>query len=330
MYCRHAIRGIFDVKYRKTRLKRSILSTKRINIAINLYIALRFLNLQPRFNQFIDQIMFLTYSTKDKVLLFVFLLSISSCFAQVGINTTLPQGALDVNSSTQGIVLPRVVLQSTVDQAPIVNPKAGVTVIPIGTVVYNTVTTTNGTNDVSPGMYSWDGTKWNIEFTRNQSELIEQTSVFAMRTSSSAGAETVAGINGTFTPKFTGKYRIKLRVNYGGSSARVPDSGSDGFLNVARASGMFIFNFGSDTYRIPAHAYSTAYNSSEGATNYFAIWQEYTTVFYVNLTADDDQTYILRFNQDDLPDYLNDGDSNGRGHVGYDIPCTFEITYIGD
>jgi len=274
--------------------------------------------------------MFLTYSTKDKVLLFVFLLSISSCFAQVGINTTLPQGALDLNSSTQGIVLPRVILQSTIDQAPMVNPKSGSTVIPIGTVVYNTVTTTNGANDVSPGMYSWDGMKWNIEFTRNQSELIEQTSVFAMRTSSNAGAENVLGVIGTFTPKFTGKYRIKLRVNYAGSSARVPDGGSDGFLNVARASGIFIFSFGGDIYRIPAHAYSTAYNSSESATNYFAIWQEYTTVLYVDLTAEDDQAYALRFNQDDLPDYLSNGNGSGRGHVGYDIPCTFEITYIGD
>jgi len=283
--------------------------------------------------------MFLTYSTKDKVLFFVFLLSISSCFSQVGINTTLPQGALDVNSTTQGIVLPRVVLQSTIDQAPMVNPKSGVTLIPIGTVVYNTVTTDNGANDVSPGMYSWDGSKWNIEFTRNQSELVEQTSVFAMRTRSGGGYTNVAGVAGTFTPQYTGTYRIKLRVNYAGSSARVPKksggSQSQGYLNVARASGTFRLNFGGTSYFVPAHAYSTAYEPSEGATNYFAIWQEYTTVLYVQLTAEDDQAYALAFDQDFLPDFLSNGDSgggssDGRGHVGYDIPCTFEITYIGD
>ncbi len=267
--------------------------------------------------------------------IFLFLLfTFVSISAQVGINTTLPQGALDVTSETQGIVLPRVVLQSTIDQAPIVNPKSGVTVIPIGTVVYNTVTTFTGTNDVSPGMYSWDGSKWNIEFTRNQSELVEQTSVFAMRTQSSGGYAAVAGVSGTFTPQYTGKYRIKLRVNYAGSSARIPDKSgggqSDGYLNVARASGMFQFDFGSDVYLIPAHAYSTAYVPGEGGTNYFAIWQEYTTVLYVDLTAEDDQVYNLSFDQDFLPDYLDDGDSSGRGHVGYDIPCTFEITYIGD
>lgn len=278
--------------------------------------------------------MFLTYSTKSKVLILVFLLSISSCFAQVGINTTLPQGALDVNSSTQGIVLPRVVLQSTTDQAPMVNPKSGVTVIPIGTVVYNTVTTNNGTNDVSPGMYSWDGMKWNIEFTRNQSELYEQTTIFTMRTQSTAGYQGVAGVSGTFTPQYTGKYRIKLRVNYGGSSARVPDKQgggqSDGYLNVARASGLFRFNFGIDSYYINAHAYSTAYEPSESATNYFAIWQEYNTVLYVDLRAEDDQVFNLAFDQYNLPDYLSNGDGSGSGHVGYDIPCTFEITYIGN
>lgn len=283
--------------------------------------------------------MFLTYTIKDKVLFIVSLLLITSCFAQVGINTTEPKGALDITSSTQGVVLPRVVLQSTVDQAPLVNPKSGVTAIPVGTVVYNTVTTTNGTNDVSPGMYSWDGSRWNIEFTRKQSFLDEQTSVFSMRTRSSGGYANVAGVAGTFTPEFTGKYRIKLRVNYAGSSARVPKKSgggqSDGYLNVARASGTFRFNFGGSSYYIPAHAYSTAYEPSEGATNYFAIWQEYTAVFYVQLTAEDDQAYALAFDQDFLPDYLSNGNSgggssDGRGHVGYDIPCTFEITYIGD
>ena len=282
--------------------------------------------------------MLLTYIPKDKVFSFVFLLLMSSCFAQVGINITQPKGALDINSTTQGLVLPRVALQSTVDQAPIVNPKSGVTVIPIGTVVYNTVTTTNGTNDVSPGMYSWDGSNWNIEFTRNQAGIVEQTSVFAMRTNSSAGFQNVAGVSGTFTPRYTGKYRIKLRVNYAGSSAKVPKksggSQSDGYLNVARAEGTFRFAFGSTNYDIPAHAYSTAYEPSEGATNYFAIWQEYSAVIYVQLTALDNQAFNLSFDQDVLPDYLSNGNTggggDGRGHVGYDIPCTFEIIYVGD
>jgi len=282
--------------------------------------------------------MFLTYKQKDKVLVFIFLLMLSTCYAQVGINTTEPKGALDITSTTQGVVLPRVALQSTIDQAPLVNPKSGVTAIPIGTVVYNTVATTNGTNDVSPGMYSWDGSRWNIEFTRKQSELIEQTSVGIMRTSSNGLFENVLGVSGTFTPKYTGRYRIKLRVNYGGHDAKPPSptsgpgpSRSDGYLNVARADGVFRFNFGSDVYRIPAHAYSTAYDTGEGGTNYFLIWQEYTTVLYVDLAAEDDQAYNLSFFQQPLPDYKNNGASGeGRGHVGYDIPCTFEITYIGE
>jgi len=281
--------------------------------------------------------MFLTYNFKDKVLSFVFLLLISNCFAQVGINITAPKGALDINSTTQGLVLPRVSLQSTIDQAPIVNPKSGVTVIPIGTVVYNVATTSNGTNDVSPGMYSWDGGKWDIEFARNQSRLYEQTSL-DIRPSSTSGFQNITGLSGlSFLPTYTGKYRIKVDVNYAGASARVPtQSGpasgrSDGNLNVARASGTFRFTFDGTDYDIPAHAYSTAYDASIGATNYFAIWQEFSIILYVDLTATVSAAFNLSFDQDTLPDFINNGaSSTGRGHIGFDIPCTVEFVYVGD
>ena len=275
--------------------------------------------------------MFLTYTTKDKLLSFVFLLLITSCFSQVGINITAPKGALDINSTTQGLVLPRVSLQSTIDQAPLVNPKSGVTAIPVGTVVYNLVTTSTGTNDVSPGMYSWDGSKWDIEFARNQSVLYEQTSLDRLMGSSS-GCQNITGlINQSFLPTYTGKYRIKVDVNYAGASARVPDGGSDGILNVARASGIFTFTFDGTDYDIPAHAYSTAYNSSVGATNYFAIWQEFSIILYLDLVANVSKSFNICFDQDPLPDYNNNGNSSsGRGHVGFDIPCTVEIVYVGD
>lgn len=275
--------------------------------------------------------MFLTYTLKDKILSFVFIAFISSCFAQVGINITAPKGALDINSTTQGFVLPRVSLQSTIDQAPLVNPKSGVTAIPIGTVVYNVATTSNGTNDVSPGMYSWNGSSWRIEFARNQSRLYEQTAL-DFRPRSNSGFQNITGLsNLSFLPNYTGKYRIKVDVNYGGASARVPNGGSDGNLNVARASGTFRFTFDGTDYDIPAHAYSTAYNASIGATNYFAIWQEFSIILYVDLVANTSAAFNLSFDQDPMPDYISDGNSgNGRGHIGFDIPCTVEFVYVGD
>ncbi|MBL4662615.1 MAG: hypothetical protein JKY22_03445 [Flavobacteriaceae bacterium] len=277
--------------------------------------------------------MFLTYTTKDKVLFFAFLLLISNCFAQVGINITQPRGALDINSTTQGLVLPRVALQATNNQAPVVNPKSGVTVIPTGTVVYNTATTSNGSNDVSPGMYSWDGFNWNIEFSRNQSRLYEQSSL-DFRPRSNSGFQNITGLsNRSFLPTYTGKYRLKVDVNYGGATARVPNAGSssDGNLNVARADGIFRFRFDGTDYIIPAHAFSTAYDSSVGATNYFAIWQEYSILLYVDLVASSSVSFTLSFDQETLPDFENNGNSgNGRGHIGFDIPCTVEFVYVGD
>lgn len=81
-----------------------------------------------------------------------------ACFAQVGVGTTTPNGALDVSSSTNGFVPPRVALTATNAQAPVVNPQGGV--IPAGTIVWNTATAGTSPNNVAPGLYYWDGSRW--------------------------------------------------------------------------------------------------------------------------------------------------------------------------
>lgn len=81
--------------------------------------------------------------------------------AQVGIGTTTPAGALDLNptvATNYGFVAPRVALTALNAQAPVVNPQGGA--IPAGTVVYNTATTGVAPNNVGPGLYYWNGTKW--------------------------------------------------------------------------------------------------------------------------------------------------------------------------
>lgn len=81
-----------------------------------------------------------------------------TCISQVGVGTTTPNGALDVNSSTNGFVPPRVALTATNVQAPVLNPQGGV--IPAGTIVWNTATAGVSPNNVAPGLYYWDGTRW--------------------------------------------------------------------------------------------------------------------------------------------------------------------------
>ena len=80
------------------------------------------------------------------------------CFAQVGVGTTTPNGALDISSSTNGLIPPRVALTDLTIEAPVVNPQGGGLIA--GTLVWNTNTAGVIPNNVSPGMYYWDGTRW--------------------------------------------------------------------------------------------------------------------------------------------------------------------------
>ncbi len=77
---------------------------------------------------------------------------------QVGVGTTTPQGALDISSTTNGLIPPRVALTSAIVQAPVVNPQGGNIVE--GTVVYNTIAAGTSPNNVGPGLYFWNGTRW--------------------------------------------------------------------------------------------------------------------------------------------------------------------------
>jgi len=74
--------------------------------------------------------------------------------AQVGINTTTPEGILDMDSDSQGVLVPRVALTETTTDLPILNPKGGN--LKNSTLVYNTQTM----NDVSPGFYYWETDHW--------------------------------------------------------------------------------------------------------------------------------------------------------------------------
>ena len=78
--------------------------------------------------------------------------------AQVGVGTTTPAGALDITSSTNGLLLPRVSLTALNIATPVVNPAGGALVV--GTLIWNTATAGVIPNNVVPGMYYWEGTRW--------------------------------------------------------------------------------------------------------------------------------------------------------------------------
>lgn len=82
--------------------------------------------------------------------------------AQTGIGTTTPNASakLDVSSTTQGFLPPRVTLTGTNDNTTIKN-SAGTSITPAtGLLVYNTATTTTDPFRVVPGYYYYNGTTW--------------------------------------------------------------------------------------------------------------------------------------------------------------------------
>lgn len=85
-------------------------------------------------------------------LLFLFFCNMT---AQVGIGTVTPNSnaLLEVQSTNQGILLPRVSLQSTTSAAPLSGHTKGM-------IVYNTAQNGVEANTVYPGLYYDDGTEW--------------------------------------------------------------------------------------------------------------------------------------------------------------------------
>jgi len=75
--------------------------------------------------------------------------------AQVGIGTTTPNASakLDITSTNKGFLPPRVTLTGTTDVTTIASPATGL-------FVYNTATAGTSPSNVTPGLYYYDGSKW--------------------------------------------------------------------------------------------------------------------------------------------------------------------------
>jgi hypothetical protein len=94
-----------------------------------------------------------------KILFIVSILFVGSFVkAQTGIGTTTPNASakLEVASSTQGFLPPRVALTATNVFSPIVGTSSAAT----GLLVYNTASAGTAPNNVVPGYYYWNGTVW--------------------------------------------------------------------------------------------------------------------------------------------------------------------------
>ena len=260
-------------------------------------------------------------------------------YAQVGINTTTPNGALEISSSTNGVVFPRVALTASNVATPVVNPNGG-SLAP-GTTVFNTNATTTGSNDVYVGKYYWDGSRWEAQFSRMQSQLYTQdmsvngsnpnNDFIGFRARANGGFQDIHGLDDqTFTADYTGTYRIAFHGNYGAGQIRTPAASQDGTFVAGQ--GFFRLRFDGTNYDRYVNSASTFNNSGAGAaTNYFAIGNHFTQIIYVELTAGETYDFNLSFDQFTDVKLINNGNSaNGRGVVGILTPSTIEITFADE
>lgn len=103
----------------------------------------------------------MTHKTKWLILLLCFISSINS-YSQTGIGTTTPEASakLDVYSTTQGFLPPRVALTGKSDNTTIKNA-AGTSITPAnGLLVYNTTAAGTAPNNVVVGYYYWNVNSW--------------------------------------------------------------------------------------------------------------------------------------------------------------------------
>ncbi len=265
----------------------------------------------------------------------IFTLIAISSVAQVSISngtpTSTPKGLVDMQNSTAGIIYPRFALTSTIIEAPVENPVGSESLV-VGTVVYNTNTTATGANDVYPGIYAWDGTEWTTQYIKEDSEISEQSSLgFRVVTGSTTiGADYVdvpgLGSGSSFTPKYSGTYRIKANANFGAGEI-VPEPGYA--TSMATQEGYFRITLGPDQYLIYTHAYSV-YNDDIGSGTYYEQFRhDSSLIVYVTLTAGVPFSYQFEIDLFVSDNFVDGGDSGtGRAYVGIGLPCTIEFTYL--
>ncbi|MBL7747745.1 MAG: DNRLRE domain-containing protein [Chitinophagaceae bacterium] len=86
---------------------------------------------------------------------FLLMLLPSAAMTQVGIGTDTPHvsAMLDVSSIDKGVLIPRIALTAANVAAPVTSPAEGL-------IIYNTAIAGVAPNNVIPGYYYWNGTRW--------------------------------------------------------------------------------------------------------------------------------------------------------------------------
>lgn len=252
--------------------------------------------------------------------------------AQVGINTTTPRGALDINTTTTGFVYPVVSLVNTTTET-ITNPNAANIVA--GTTVYNNASP-SGHDELSvyPGIYVWDGSKWVPQFNKRERAYFEQNA--DVRTQSTGGAQSIPfdDVTGspasTFTPTYSGNYLVEVKIHFGAGAVDAPGTNNNNDVNFNAQVGEFDFTFNGSTKTVAIRSYS-AENE-----RYFVYDNSASQVRFVvteNLDHGTSYPFTLTCDQEDAEGFVGNGNSGaGQGYItiNENVKCTIEFTYIDE
>lgn len=141
--------------------------------------------------------------------IFIFLLFLSSqlLFGQISIGTNAPNASaiLELNSSSKGFLPPRIALNSISDVSTINSPTTGL-------VIYNTATAGTAPNNIFPGYFYFDGTKWQHLF--NPSANFIKTTIPINSASPSGTASGTATISNWSTSYTSVGGTVEIKANF--------------------------------------------------------------------------------------------------------------------
>jgi hypothetical protein len=137
---------------------------------------------------------------KKGIVVLVFGLVFLTGNAQTGIGTTTPSPSakLEVASSNQGFLPPRIALTATNAASPVTSPATGL-------LVYNTATTGTPPNNVAPGYYYWNGSAWVAVLSTITTSSISGNGTTTTLTNFGAEVNTQSGTTYTLTATDNGK-----------------------------------------------------------------------------------------------------------------------------
>lgn len=183
--------------------------------------------------------------------------------AQVGVNTSTPDASavLDVTATDKGFLMTKIALTGT-DDVTTITPAPST-----GLLVYNTTTGGSPGNEVSPGIYYFDGSTWRRFYTQGYTLEYEQSAAVTASTSNTTYV-TLPGLDtGDISVPFSGTYQIRVEGYYaaGDLISTSGDGAAQGSISLAMATAPTGGGSGGCFGGISTFPYNESFESSFGA-----------------------------------------------------------------